>query len=150
MIELPDVNVLVALLDGMHVHHRTAKIWFDAAANTGWATCPLTISGVIRVISRPQVSSNFTVSDVRDLLAALIQANRSSHHFWTDRVDLLDERLFDLTKIQGYRQVSDLHLLALAHRNRGVLVTLDAGLNSTVRALRSATEHSIHLLAPQA
>ncbi len=126
MIDLPDVNILVALLDDLHVHHRVAKIWFDSAVTTGWATCPLTISGTLRVLSRPQVTGTFPVSDARDLVVALVEANINTHHFWSDAVDLLDIQRFDVTELQGYRQVTDLHHLALANQYHGALVTLTA------------------------
>ena len=52
IVRLLDVNVLVSLLDSAHVHHAAALTWFRAvAAAEGWATCPLTENGLIRVVS---------------------------------------------------------------------------------------------------
>ena len=146
MVELPDVNVLVALLDGLHVHHRIAQQWFERGSETGWATCPLTISGVVRVISRPQPVGALSVSDARDLLTALIRANSGTHTFYPDPVDLLDAARFDLTKLQGYRQVTDLHLLGIAERHHSALVTLDSGLINTLKALREPSLKLLKLL----
>jgi predicted nucleic acid-binding protein len=38
---LLDVNVLIALLDGAHVHHVAATGWLHANVANGWASCPL-------------------------------------------------------------------------------------------------------------
>jgi predicted nucleic acid-binding protein len=48
---LLDVNVLLALLDQAHVHHARARKWFLARALDGWASCPLTQNGFVRIIS---------------------------------------------------------------------------------------------------
>jgi predicted nucleic acid-binding protein len=52
-IDLPDVNVLVALFEPAHVHHALAHEWFAEARHKAWATCPLTQSGFLRVVTRP-------------------------------------------------------------------------------------------------
>jgi uncharacterized protein len=52
-VALLDVNVLVALFDPDHVHHEAAHGWFAANRAAGWATCPLTENGLIRVLSNP-------------------------------------------------------------------------------------------------
>ena len=146
-IAMPDVNVLVALMDNLHVHHEEAKKWFDVASKTGWATCPLSIAGALRVISRPQPEGALRVVEVRDLLSALIQANSTTHRFWTDPVNLLDEDLFDISHLQGYWQVTDLHLLAIALLNNGTLVTLDAGLEATLKAVRTPPAELFNVLS---
>ena len=50
---LLDVNVLIALHDQQHVHHRLAAHWFAQHAAQGWASCPLTQNGAVRVMSQP-------------------------------------------------------------------------------------------------
>lgn len=42
MIELPDANLLIALLDNQHQHHVTAEQWFFEANVSAWATCSIT------------------------------------------------------------------------------------------------------------
>lgn len=51
MIALLDVNLLVALAWPKHVHHVPALRWFRAHRDDGWATCPLTQTGFVRVSS---------------------------------------------------------------------------------------------------
>jgi predicted nucleic acid-binding protein len=49
---LLDVNVLLALLDSDHVDHQRATAWLDAEVASGWASCPITVNGFVRVISQ--------------------------------------------------------------------------------------------------
>ena len=53
-IALLDVNVLIALLDPQHVHHNAAHHWFSSQVPIGWATCPLTQNGVLRILGNPR------------------------------------------------------------------------------------------------
>ena len=46
---LLDVNVLIALLDPIHVHHQKVTNWYLGHCRDGWATCPLTENGFIRI-----------------------------------------------------------------------------------------------------
>ena len=53
------VNVLIALLDAGHVHHAAAGAWLHAHIGQGWASCPITQNGCLRIMSssaypRPQ------------------------------------------------------------------------------------------------
>ncbi|MDX2270250.1 MAG: hypothetical protein NW208_19265 [Bryobacter sp.] len=51
-IRLLDVNVLVSLLDSAHLHHPIVLSWFrNVASLSGWATCPITENGLVRVVS---------------------------------------------------------------------------------------------------
>jgi predicted nucleic acid-binding protein len=49
---LLDVNVLMALLDAAHVGHASATRWLAREVRQGWASCPLTQNGGIRVMSQ--------------------------------------------------------------------------------------------------
>jgi hypothetical protein len=50
---LLDVNVLIALLDSDHASHDSAINWFAKHAREGWASCPITQNGCIRIMSNP-------------------------------------------------------------------------------------------------
>ena len=50
---LLDVNVLIALLDAGHAHHRAALAWLDDNIGFGWASCPITQLGCVRTLSQP-------------------------------------------------------------------------------------------------
>lgn len=49
---LLDVNVLIALFDAAHVHHRIARDWLHEHIAAGWASCPLTQNGCIRIMTQ--------------------------------------------------------------------------------------------------
>lgn len=121
---LLDVNVLVALAWDSHVHHHVTRRWFRANAARGWATCPITESGFVRVSSNPKVLPHALTTDVaREVLLGLRQAE--GHRFVTDAVSLVDD---DVPAITGHRQVTDVHLLVLARRSDARVLTFDAGL----------------------
>jgi toxin-antitoxin system PIN domain toxin len=50
---LLDVNVLIALLDAAHQHHASARQWLETNIGHGWASCPLTQNGCLRIMSQP-------------------------------------------------------------------------------------------------
>jgi predicted nucleic acid-binding protein len=52
-------------------------------------------------------------------------SRRSRHEFWPCDLSLLDEQIFDRSRIHGPRQVTDAYLLALAVARAGRLVTFD-------------------------
>ncbi len=57
-VALLDVNVLLALFDPDHIHHEAAHRWFARSRESGWASCPLTENGVVRILSNPAYSSS--------------------------------------------------------------------------------------------
>lgn len=126
MIQLLDVNVLVALAWPNHVHHALAHQWFASNQSKGWATCALTQSGFVRVSSNrraiPQAQSP------QAALALLEQMlDLPGHHFWIDDTSLVKSRFVARERLMGYRQITDAHLLALARRHGGQLATFDRG-----------------------
>jgi toxin-antitoxin system PIN domain toxin len=120
---LLDVNVLIALLDLSHQSHPTARRWLSGEIAAGWASCPLTQNGVIRIFSQPAYPNQVSASEAATLLRAATETPQ--HEFWTDPVSLLDPQRFDPTRIHGPRQVTDSYLLGLAVARGKRLVTLD-------------------------
>lgn len=123
-IALLDVNVLLALFDTGHIHHDTAHRWFGGHRKHGWATCPMTINGCIRILNSPAYRSvKATPSEVADHLRRFCSV--TEHHFWEDSVSLLDESLFRWAMIGGHQKITDGYLWGLAVRNHGRLATFD-------------------------
>jgi hypothetical protein len=123
---LLDVNVLIALLDADHSLHVRATKWFVNHARAGWASCPITENGCMRIMSHPGYPNPVPV---RAVMERLREAGASSvHEFWPDDISLLDGRVADSTRIHGPRQISHLYLLALAVRHRGQFVTFDSSI----------------------
>ena len=121
---LLDVNALVALAWDSHVHHHAMRSWMAVHGPRGWATCPLTESGFVRVSANANVlPSAIGVEAARAVLTALRATQ--GHRFLPDDVSICDD---DVPKLHGHRQVTDAHLLTLARRRGVRLVTFDAGL----------------------
>ncbi len=120
---LLDVNVLIALLDAQHVHHGLATDWLSDHINSGWASCPLTQNGVIRIMSQPAYPNPLPVTQVAGRLAEA--ANSEWHEFWADDISLLEADRVNWRALLGSRQVTDCYLLALAAHHGGRFVTFD-------------------------
>ena len=141
---LLDINVLIALLDASHAFHHRAHVWWAVEQGSGWASCPLTENGVIRIMTLPAYSAvrRFTVEELVGALNGFI-AN-SDHEFWTDELTMRDTGLFAIDRIHGGRQLTDLYLLALAIRHKGRLATFDQHI--PLSAVKKATPRQLCVL----
>ncbi len=120
---LLDVNVLIALLDAAHVHHALASRWFSAEIEQGWASCPITQLGCIRIISQPAYPNCQPAAQVAARLAA---ATRGPHHeYWAAGVDALQVEFLDWSAVLSSRHVTDVYLLSLAVSRGARFVTFD-------------------------
>lgn len=120
---LLDVNVLLALFDLDHLHHRRAWSWLEREIEAGWASCVLTQNGFVRVMSQPGYTSPVSPAEAIERLG---EATASEHHeLWPCETSLLDPRVVERSHIHGARQVTDTYLLALAVARGGRFVTLD-------------------------
>lgn len=129
MVYLLDVNVLLALSDPMHLHHEQAHQWFAATGGAGWATCPLTENGFVRVASHASYPNRPGDSSVVLELLRRICA-RDGHHFWPDRISLRE--LMRPEALFTHSQVTDLYLLGLAAAQGGRLATFDERIAASV------------------
>jgi len=120
---LLDVNVLIALLDSDHALHARASDWFGRSARSGWASCPITQNGCVRIMAHSGYPNRLPIASIVERLRA---ATRSAEHvFWPDDVSLLEAKVADARYIHGPRQLTDVYLLALAVRRGGRLATFD-------------------------
>jgi toxin-antitoxin system PIN domain toxin len=126
MRSLLDVNVLVALFDPDHAFHTAAIGWFQAHAGEGWASCPITQNGCLRVLSSPGYRNSWPVQEVASRLAELCAD--PVHQFWPDNLSMLDESAVQIARVHGPKQMTDIYLLALAVRHGGRLVSFDASI----------------------
>ena len=124
MIALLDINVLIALFDSTHIHHDLAHEWFADNRQHGWATCPITENGFVRIISNNRYPGRHTtVSDAISRLTTFIESG--DHVFWADNISLVDGAIFNPDLIGSHKKITDCYLLALAAINQGHLVTFD-------------------------
>ncbi len=138
---LLDVNVLIALLDQAHPHHPPAMAWLGANIKHGWASCPITQNGCVRIMSQAAYPGARTAGRVLERLREA--TSHSAHEFWPDDLPITDVRAIDGARVHSARQVTDVYLLALAVRRNGRLATFDAGI--ALSAVRGATAR--HLVA---
>lgn len=125
---LLDANVLYALVWPNHQKSATVQHYLKTQG-CEWATCPTTESALFRLSTNPIVNETgmATAGQVRNILSELCR--RPGHRFIAESVSLKD--LWDeaaTSRFQGYRQVTDFYLTALARYHGGKLLTYDRGL----------------------
>jgi predicted nucleic acid-binding protein len=87
VISLLDVNLLVALFDEAHVHHLRAHEWLKENRSKGWATCPITQNGCLRILSQPSYPGAIPVADITRRLRQATKA--ADLHFLDGRSEPL-------------------------------------------------------------
>jgi toxin-antitoxin system PIN domain toxin len=140
---LLDVNVLIALLDSGHAMHGRAMDWLAREAQLGWATCPITQNGVVRIMSQPGYPTPRPAAQVAHRLG--LACASVEHAFWPDDINLLATGLIDWQRVLGHRQVTDTYLLALCVQNNGRFVTFDQRIKPSV--VNGATAAHLALIA---
>ncbi|CAN5918566.1 type II toxin-antitoxin system VapC family toxin [soil metagenome] len=118
--------------------HPTALAWFGGNAGDGWASCPITRNGRVRIMTHPGYPNTHSVREVVERLRSATVDR--SHAFWADSESFLDESLVDATRVHGPRKITDVYLLALAV-NRGRLVTFDTSI--AIESVRGATSRHV-------
>jgi toxin-antitoxin system PIN domain toxin len=121
---LLDVNVLIALIDPVHIDHNTAHEWISLKGSKQWATCPITQNGVLRIVGNARYpNSPGNPAAVFKSLKSLCEL--SDHIFWPDSVSLLDSKRVNADSLLSAKNLTDTYLLALAHSYGGQLATFD-------------------------
>ncbi len=129
MRSLLDISVVIALLDPDHDFHHRAHTWWASVQAEGWASCPITQNGVVRVMSNPAYNPRRSLSpaSVCTLLRTFIE--RTDHEFLPDALSFLDNDRVDTRRVLGPRQVTDVYLLAIAVSQGHRLATFDESIN---------------------
>jgi len=130
-VQLLDTNVLVALFWANHEQHEPAVKWFAAHQAQGWATCPMTQAGFVRVSSNPKVFPD-APSPVKALKLLESNLRHPNHDFWKDDLSFSQATVSLLARFTGHQQTTDAYLLGLAIHRGGVLVTFDDGIAALV------------------
>lgn len=125
---LLDVNVVIALIDPLHVHHDRAHRWFTTRESAPWHTSPTVQNGVVRVVSNPKYPNSQPAPVVLASLASL--AARDDHVFLADSVSLLDGSVHT-ERLLASSQVTDTYLLHLASSSDAMLATFDTRIVTT-------------------
>jgi hypothetical protein len=139
---LLDVNVLIALFEPGHVHHEAAHHWFADSAADGWATCPVTEAGFVRVLSALG-SAALRPGTLADHLRKFCSS--PAHEFWLDALSLTDTKVFDLS-FATHRNLTDVYLLGLARHKGGRLATFDRTI--PLKAVVGARRGMLEVIGP--
>ena len=139
---LLDIGLLFALLDRDHIQHEPGRRWFEQEIQYGWASCAITQNGCIRILSQPSYPSPVSVARATRLLFSATSAQ--CHDFWRSEISILDETIFDHSRVHGPRQLTDVYLQGLVAHHRGRFVTLDQTI--ALAAVRMASPSNLVVL----
>jgi uncharacterized protein len=142
---LLDTNLLIALLWPTHDRHDLAMKWFIRHRHKGWATCPFTEAGFVRIVTNSAFSRDAV--QPREAISVL-SANTAAkdHTFWADDIPLAEAVSFAGIRLIGHQQVTDAYLLGVAIRKGGMLATLDQSIQSLTEP-KSAERKAIETIA---
>lgn len=127
MAYLLDVNMLIAVIDKDHERHDIARDWFRKRTGEGWATCPITENGFVRIFSHSAYPGTPTTTG--EALALLESLKRyRGHQFWPDSITVTSPNLANAIPNGSHKDITDLYLLELASSKEGKLATLDSRL----------------------
>jgi toxin-antitoxin system PIN domain toxin len=136
------VNVLIALIDPVHVDHDRAHDWFAKHGQASWATCPITENGVLRIVGhRSYPNSPGPPVAVAAILKQFCEL--PGYKFWADNISLVGNSHTDPSRLLSSGQLTDTYLLALAKAHKGALATFDSRL---VIGAVSNGRASLHLI----
>lgn len=124
MRSLLDINVIIALLDADHVMHAAATRWLARELEAGWASCPVTQNGVLRILSQPAYPNPRPVAEIAERLAEA--CSHPSHCFWSGGISLIANASVHWQQLLGPKQVTDAYLLAVAVSKGGRFVSFDS------------------------
>ena len=137
-----DVNFLIAILIGSHSHYQRAHDWWRDHAGNGWASCPITENGFVRIVSQPSFAAPLLVAEGIELLKGA--KSDTDNAFWNDDISIVDDTIFDTDYLLKSNQITDAYLLALAIKNKGKLVTFDRSLGRRA-AIGDVSRHLVTL-----
>lgn len=124
---LLDVNVLVALAEPGHEHHRKVQDWFGASSKGSLGLCPLTEAGFLRVTTNPAFRPG--PRRIEQAIAVLqLLKGHPQYCYWEMKESWIDLTAPYAWRVLGHQQVTVAYLLGLAIQGNGILVTFDRGL----------------------
>jgi hypothetical protein len=126
---LLDVNILVALFDPAHGHHRIVTRWFSSPG-LKWGVCAFTEAGFLRIATRT-TAGRYTLNGAADIVRSFSNGPNFTYwpirSSWTSLTETFHGRLY------GHQQITDAYLLGLAIEEDGDLVTLDKAIRHLAR-----------------
>jgi toxin-antitoxin system PIN domain toxin len=140
---LYDANLITALSHRDHSDHQRAVAWLRSKSNPPWATCEITQNALVRLSANPHVvpCPQDPAQTWRNLDTAMKRSDHLVLSLPSEAHTILGECL---SRCQGYRQVTDAFLIAIAIANHAVLATCDSKLRQ-LSPDRNAVEVVPHL-----
>jgi len=138
---LLDVDVLIALLDRQHEAHSRVHQWLGENRSTGWASCPLTERGCLRIMTDSRYPARVSAVEV---LGRLFTAKHvGNYEFWPDDLSMTDALIFDRGSFR-HQEATEVYLLALATKRGGRLLTFNKSIPVTI-AMMARSENLVVL-----
>jgi uncharacterized protein len=124
---LLDVNILISSVWDRHSLHERVQEWFARNAAQGWATCPVTQTAFVRILSNPAFSPNaLGIAEAITLLQKFLA--HPAHRFWPDDIGIAQAVEKSSLRLKGHQQLTDAYLLGLAIHKKAKLATTDRGI----------------------
>jgi hypothetical protein len=124
--------------------HASIARWFASKENRGWATCPITEQGFVRIVTNPAYLKPAPgVRSALDLLQKTTDASEN-HEFWADALPLSALSASIRRQLHGHQQITDAYLLTLAMHHKGKLLTFDRRI-LTLAPVGSAEHHALEI-----
>ena len=145
-VALLDVNALIALMWAEHPFHRSCSAWFAEASAIGWATCPITEAGFVRVLCNPTFTAHPPSVSAAIRILQSAAASETRHSFWSDDLPVSTLASHGETQL-GPKQITDAYLLSLAIHKKGKLATFDRRIQA-LAPVGSAAHQALLILRP--
>ena len=125
-IDLPDLNIWLALTTPDHVHHSKAVSYWEKQAAEQIVLCTVTALGLLRLVMQPKVMGTAvrSVSGASDLLQSLLEQPGVAMAKPEDDGWSVFQQLMHANSLPS-RLCTDAHLAALAISNEWRLVSFD-------------------------
>lgn len=126
---LPDINVWLALAFDGHVHHVSAKRWFDALSTEVCSFCRMTQQGFLRLATNPKVFKEdaVTMAEAWEKFDLFLSDPRVSYANEAKGIEQI-WRSFTQQGSFSPHVWNDAYLAAFAIGNKMELVTFDRGI----------------------
>ena len=127
-ISLPDANVWLALAFSDHVHHASAKAWFEARSDETCGFCRITQMALLRHLTNAKIMGQFVQNQCDAWVNYDKLANDPRVVFLTEPAALESGfRSFTRAGSPSHALWTDAYLAAFALESRTQLVTFDHG-----------------------
>jgi uncharacterized protein len=126
VVDLPDVNVWLALTDKRHVHHPAARAYWSEQRAPEMAFCRVTMLALLRLLAHPQVMSGLPFTHAEAWAIYRTYRNLPIVRFLAEGQDLESFfAAFSADPTLPHRHWTDAYLAAFAVSREVRLVTFD-------------------------